>query len=762
MAGSDANPNNAQTPQEEERRSPPTEAREQPLQSWAEEKAGSPDLRTAHREAGLDPRDLEYLDATPIAQTSRSRTFESSVEVPLTNEATPHPAAPDPWLSQDSNGDGLTNQGEVRIGTDPNSADTDRDGVSDYQEVVNRTNPFHHDTDRDGVPDGEELRNGTNPNAAERVTQEPDFETQLVAAGVEPELAQKVAPIVARPDRTPEEQELVHQAWEQVTQVVAESNTPGTSPEVRSATELGFQVEPTSSQKRSLAQDPAIPSLDAELEKDLPDQPQLPGSQLDIANESIADQQAEQQVIEDVSPEPTPAPESETRQPSFIDTLYQRLEERSGLELNNVTVSVYQGPDLLYRGSPQSERVDHLTPEQHDLLQQTLDDPSGLQGELTITVNKQVVFHVDNGELKIDHYGLAGRQRAAQTQAHADTPAQTSFDASAVYQRYQQEVHSESPVRQAPIDVYEGIGQKALGEGLPQDQAKQVLQQDPFYQTLALGVGQPEADRYNQHLLNSLGSEGTNERLTALEHRVQSLESFNPQLSSQLEILNQKLDRLSQSKAFASQSPQLNQFLGNVQASVQQAGKNLGDRFGNLSTQVNQHLHQLRESISNTWQAAKTGLRQKAGEVSLSVVNASARASTQWFGEESKEGLRVIDVRNGQRLGLNQQGDIQVARGPEVQAASEFKRLSQGVEANLPPSVQAKQVAQAALKEQFTTSQVQSILSQAPKFKEISSSQGSDKANQFAGVAIAAAQRQNAIDSQPKQRELQSQKQLQA
>jgi len=68
-----------------------------------------------------------------------------------------------------------------------------------------------------------------------------------------------------------------------------------------------------------------------------------------------------------------------------------------------------------------------------------------------------------------------------------------------------------------------------------------------------------------------------------------------------------------------------------------------------------------------------------------------------------------------------------------------------------------KQVAQAALKENFTVSQVCLILSESPKFKEISSKQGAD--NQFARVAIAAAQRQNAINSQPKQQEQQDRKQ---
>jgi len=129
------------------------------------------------------------------------------------------------------------------------------------------------------------------------------------------------------------------------------------------------------------------------------------------------------------------------------------------------------------------------------------------------------------------------------------------------------------------------------------------------------------------------------------------------------------------------------------------------------------------------------------------------------FGKDTKEGLRVIDASSGKRIGLSQQGDILIAKGPGVQVASEYKRLSQVVDPKLSPSLQAKQIAQVALKEQFTTPQIQSILREHPKVKEIHSHLGSDKANQFAGVAIAAAQRQNVIDSQPQQRELQKQQQ---
>jgi cell division septation protein DedD len=64
----------------------------------------------------------------------------------------------------DSDGDGLTDAEEKRLGTAPDSADTDGDVLSDREEVrVYRTDPTNSDTDADGYTDGEEVNNGYNP-----------------------------------------------------------------------------------------------------------------------------------------------------------------------------------------------------------------------------------------------------------------------------------------------------------------------------------------------------------------------------------------------------------------------------------------------------------------------------------------------------------------------------------------------------------------------------------------------------------------------
>ncbi|TSJ70381.1 hypothetical protein FPH17_11520 [Corynebacterium godavarianum] len=77
-------------------------------------------------------------------------------------------------IAKDSDGDGLPDEKEKELGTDPNKADTDDDGINDGDEVNGSKNPFkdnksdedgepgntdpkNPDTDGDGVNDGDEI-----------------------------------------------------------------------------------------------------------------------------------------------------------------------------------------------------------------------------------------------------------------------------------------------------------------------------------------------------------------------------------------------------------------------------------------------------------------------------------------------------------------------------------------------------------------------------------------------------------------------------
>jgi hypothetical protein len=65
----------------------------------------------------------------------------------------------------DTDGDGLTNDQELKLGTNPKNADTDGDGLTDGEEALTyHTDPLKADTDGDGYSDGTEVKTGYNPN----------------------------------------------------------------------------------------------------------------------------------------------------------------------------------------------------------------------------------------------------------------------------------------------------------------------------------------------------------------------------------------------------------------------------------------------------------------------------------------------------------------------------------------------------------------------------------------------------------------------
>ncbi len=67
-------------------------------------------------------------------------------------------------FAKDSDGDGLPDEEEAKIGTDPNNPDTDGDGLLDGEEVKKyKTNPKDPDTDGGGIKDGIEVKNGADP-----------------------------------------------------------------------------------------------------------------------------------------------------------------------------------------------------------------------------------------------------------------------------------------------------------------------------------------------------------------------------------------------------------------------------------------------------------------------------------------------------------------------------------------------------------------------------------------------------------------------
>lgn len=66
-------------------------------------------------------------------------------------------------VKKDSDGDGLDDEVEVRIGSNPKAADSDSDGLNDKREYELGTSLTSSDTDNDGLEDGKEVNLGSDP-----------------------------------------------------------------------------------------------------------------------------------------------------------------------------------------------------------------------------------------------------------------------------------------------------------------------------------------------------------------------------------------------------------------------------------------------------------------------------------------------------------------------------------------------------------------------------------------------------------------------
>lgn len=95
-------------------------------------------------------------DDLPVTGTAQAVALESGQEATTTAV----------WLSEDDDGDGLTNAQEIDLGTRPDRRDTDEDGLNDAAEIEQyQTDPLKADTDSDGLNDGEEIQQGLNPRS---------------------------------------------------------------------------------------------------------------------------------------------------------------------------------------------------------------------------------------------------------------------------------------------------------------------------------------------------------------------------------------------------------------------------------------------------------------------------------------------------------------------------------------------------------------------------------------------------------------------
>lgn len=94
--------------------------------------------------------------ASPAATTSAAETAATETPTASTTAITE--------ANQDTDGDGLADEEEKVLGSDPNKADSDADGLTDWAEAkIYKTDLLNPDTDGDSYQDGNEVINGYDP-----------------------------------------------------------------------------------------------------------------------------------------------------------------------------------------------------------------------------------------------------------------------------------------------------------------------------------------------------------------------------------------------------------------------------------------------------------------------------------------------------------------------------------------------------------------------------------------------------------------------
>jgi hypothetical protein len=104
--------------------------------------------------AGPEPAIVIAAVIGPDVETALAATTPVATNVPV--QVTPAP---------DQDGDGLSDDREADLGTDPTNPDSDADGLTDGEEVdVHGSDPLNTDTDADGLLDGDEVKkHGSSP-----------------------------------------------------------------------------------------------------------------------------------------------------------------------------------------------------------------------------------------------------------------------------------------------------------------------------------------------------------------------------------------------------------------------------------------------------------------------------------------------------------------------------------------------------------------------------------------------------------------------
>lgn len=333
-------------------------------------------------------------------------------------------------------------------------------------------------------------------------------------------------------------------------------------------------------------------------------------------------------------------------------------------------IRIYVGRELL---APQN-----ITDKQFNKLQQAIENPETLKngtykGAVQIRFNNQPVFHNIRGEIFVDKFQLAQSEQKLEQSSKTVQPDKIL-------------VTNNSQALEDPENTVNSFKQVIEKQ---QQRIEELERKLAFLSQSVNSIKNQSTSQWIRSTVTSTAKEFGQLFTNWAEKKIEQLQSLSPNLPNKsiryFDPLDMSAEQLASSQK-AEASPHSN------------------------SSQISQLQEQLKE-IKTTLKSLKHNFEQTVNDIQHRVEPIASATVT-----------KVIEPAVGKvlhKMGViySPQNDTFTKVSP--QAVSQYQRLSQGIDTRLPPSVQVKQIAMAALKKRYTPAQIQSILSHAPKFKSI-------------------------------------------
>ncbi len=344
-----------------------------------------------------------------------------------------------------------------------------------------------------------------------------------------------------------------------------------------------------------------------------------------------------------------------------------------------------------------------------------------------MSVNGQPVLNVKNGKVKLDILGLTNQQTVQQS------PAQNPSFQVAAPQAAPSAKPTKTSSKESSTTTLKAQMSALEAKVNSLEAAFQNLQQgtQQSFETVNQRLGALEA-QVSAHQAND---DRAAQQIAGLEHLSQENRKLIQQQQQLIAHLEQRLEALAQSTP-APTNTVAGHWLTTVQSRIATAGVSLKHQVEAWG----QGLQQRVSHLQNTVDAQKMSLTERINSAALGAMKSATVKVAELVGEKRPDGSVVVNSHAKQEQMVVQGDKISIQPTPPLNREAIWKHYSALVSGRVPADI-TKGVAQQALRDNRTHSEVMDILKADPEFKRLAQLKGQGKAEAYSRLAIAAAER---------------------